>query len=162
MTPSQLVRTKGVMLQIPLSQDAERIFSTLESSVCPQVSLNRINPAGCSKRHPTRPQASHNRRRTLWGTLRIVTNRERRWRAFSASCQSRILTRRALHPNEIFSLRRPSQPHAAQTSRAGASIPHAGHHSRSHDQILPMVLAMAMRPRQHSPVTGRTGLGRGL
>src|SRR6476660_2515692 len=47
--------------------------------------------------------------------------------------------------NEIFSLRRPSQPHAAQTSRAGTSIPHAGHHSRAHDQILPMVLAMAMR-----------------
>jgi hypothetical protein len=27
------------------------------------------------KGHPTRPQVSHNRRRTLRGTLRIVTNR---------------------------------------------------------------------------------------
>ena len=30
--------------------------------------------------------ASHNRRRTLRGTLRIVTNRERSWGPFSAAC----------------------------------------------------------------------------
>jgi len=40
------------------------------------------------KGRPVRPQASKNRRRTLWGTLRILASRERSWRAFSASCQS--------------------------------------------------------------------------
>jgi len=29
---------------------------------------------------------SKNRRRTLWGTLRILASRERRWRAFSTAC----------------------------------------------------------------------------
>ena len=33
---------------------------------------------------------SRNRRRTLWGTLRIRASGERRWRAFSASCPLRI------------------------------------------------------------------------
>ena len=42
---------------------------------------------GCSKRQPTRLQERENRRRTLWGTLRILSSRERRlgkgasWRA---------------------------------------------------------------------------------
>ncbi len=52
------------------------------------VGPQKNNPAGCSKRPPTRPQASPNRRRTLGGTLRISTSRERRRRDFSASCQS--------------------------------------------------------------------------
>ena len=30
-----------------------------------------------------RPQERNNRRRTLSGTLRIISNRERRWRSFS-------------------------------------------------------------------------------
>src|SRR5678816_2985738 len=34
---------------------------------------------------PARPQASRSRRRTLRGTLRISTNRERSWGTFSAS-----------------------------------------------------------------------------
>src|SRR5262249_41240402 len=38
----------------------------------------------CSKRRPARPQASQDRRRTLWGTLRMLANRERRGRSFSA------------------------------------------------------------------------------
>ena len=48
----------------------------------------RSNPTqqAAQKGHPTRPQASHNRRRTLSGTLRIVTNRERSWGPFSAAC----------------------------------------------------------------------------
>src|SRR5690242_4977165 len=33
---------------------------------------------------------SRNRRRTLWGTLRIRASGERRWRTFSASCPLRI------------------------------------------------------------------------
>ncbi len=43
-------------------------------------------PQDAQKGCPARPQASRNRRRTLWGTLRISMNRERRWRTFSASC----------------------------------------------------------------------------
>ena len=39
------------------------------------------------KVRPARPQAIRNRRRTLRGTLRISMSRERRWRAFSASCR---------------------------------------------------------------------------
>jgi len=31
--------------------------------------------------------ASEDWRRTLWGTLRIWTKRERSWRTFSASCR---------------------------------------------------------------------------
>jgi hypothetical protein len=45
-----------------------------------------LSQQDAQKGHPTRPQVSHNRRRTLRGTLRIVTNRERRWGPFSASC----------------------------------------------------------------------------
>ena len=43
-------------------------------------------PQDAQKGRPARPQASQNRRRTLWGTLRISVSRERRWRTFSASC----------------------------------------------------------------------------
>ena len=43
-------------------------------------------PAGCSKRHPTRPQVSQHRRRTLRGTLRILASRERRGRSLSTPC----------------------------------------------------------------------------
>jgi len=42
--------------------------------------------ADCSKRQPTRPQVRENLRRTLWGTLRILSNRERSWGPFSAAC----------------------------------------------------------------------------
>src|SRR5688500_20373715 len=38
--------------------------------------------------HPARPQARNNRRRTLWGTSRIVSSRERSWGPFSASSLS--------------------------------------------------------------------------
>jgi hypothetical protein len=53
----------------------------------------KSSPAGCAKSHSTRPQASQNRRRSVfhppapscqdslfseWGTLRILTNRKRR------------------------------------------------------------------------------------
>src|SRR5678815_5769848 len=64
--------------------------------------------------------------------------------------------------NEILSLRGPSQPDTAETPRSGTSVSDAGYPSRTHDQILPMVLAMAMRPRQRDPITGRAGLGSGL
>src|SRR5262245_5135645 len=37
---------------------------------------------------PTRPQERNNRRRTLWGTLRIISIRERSWRSFSAAVKS--------------------------------------------------------------------------
>ena len=40
---------------------------------------------GCSKRQPTRPQVRENQRRTLWGTLRILSSRERSWGPFSAA-----------------------------------------------------------------------------
>ena len=48
-------------------------------------------PTGCSKRSSNEAEASHNRRRTLRGTLRIVTNREQSWRTFSAACFSNLL-----------------------------------------------------------------------
>ena len=38
------------------------------------------------RRHPTRPQAKRNRRRTLRGTLRIPVSRERSWGPVSAAC----------------------------------------------------------------------------
>src|SRR5712691_6548172 len=60
-------------------------FGTTELRGPACVTYQKNTPAGCSKRHPTRPQASQNRRRTLGGTLRILTNRERRWMNFSAS-----------------------------------------------------------------------------
>ena len=42
-------------------------------------------PQDAQKGRPARPQASRNRRRSLWATLRILMSLERRWRAFSAS-----------------------------------------------------------------------------
>jgi hypothetical protein len=43
------------------------------------------NGQAAKKGHPTRPQARKNRRRTLWGTLRILSTRERSWGPFSAA-----------------------------------------------------------------------------
>ena len=37
------------------------------------------------KGQPARPQARNTRRRTAWGTLRIVSGRERRWGPLSAA-----------------------------------------------------------------------------
>src|SRR6267143_4821250 len=45
-----------------------------------------ILPQDAQKVRPARPQRVKGRRRTLWGTLRTRTMRERSWRAFSASC----------------------------------------------------------------------------
>ena len=36
-------------------------------------------------------RCSHRRRRTLWGTLRMVAIRERSWAPFSASCYASAL-----------------------------------------------------------------------
>jgi hypothetical protein len=47
--------------------------------------MTKHDMKGCSKRQPTRPQGRKNRRRTLWGTLRILSSRERSWGPFSAA-----------------------------------------------------------------------------
>ncbi len=64
------------------------------SHLSPLLRLRTIGPScGCrllfrneqvaQKGHPTRrPQARKNRRRALWGTLRILSTRERRWGPF--------------------------------------------------------------------------------
>ena len=49
-------------------------------------SAGRGGSTGWSKWLPARPEARRNRRRTLRGTLRIPSNRERRWKAFSQAC----------------------------------------------------------------------------
>ena len=54
---------------------------------CPRLIGFRFNALQATQTgQPTRPQASHNRRRTLRGTLRIVTNRERSWGPVSVAC----------------------------------------------------------------------------
>ncbi len=87
---------KGTWPLPPHPSEAARCAST-EDHQSPSHSLFRKHgdrptyPAlfsGASRQatqtgQPTRPQASHNRRRTLRGTLRIVTNRERSWGPFS-------------------------------------------------------------------------------
>ena len=50
---------------------------------------------------PARPQTSRNRRRTLRGTLRISTSRERCWRTVSASCKRRGTMFRHPHYLEV-------------------------------------------------------------
>jgi len=40
------------------------------------------------KKAVSKAAASEDPRRTLWGTLRVWTTRERCWRTFSASCCS--------------------------------------------------------------------------
>ena len=63
-------------------------FGTLERLWSAHVRQEENTPAGCSKRRrlTAKAAASEGPRRTLWGTLRILMKRERRWRAFSASC----------------------------------------------------------------------------
>jgi hypothetical protein len=63
-------------------------ISARENFDSPNVWPNRVTILqDDQKGRPARPQANRNRRRTLWGTLRISMNRERSWRAFSASCR---------------------------------------------------------------------------
>src|SRR2546425_8924119 len=50
------------------------------------------------KDHPTRPEASRTRRRTLWGTLRISMSRERSWGSFSSSSLHVPVFSEQLHP----------------------------------------------------------------
>src|SRR5256885_7646149 len=50
------------------------------------------------KDHPTRPEASRTRRRTLWGTLRISMSRERSWGSFSLSSLHVPVFSEQLHP----------------------------------------------------------------
>ena len=55
----------------------------------------KVRTCGISRRmlktgHPTRPQVRENRRRSLWATLRILSNREQSWGPFSASCRGRL------------------------------------------------------------------------
>src|SRR5689334_17341187 len=60
------------------------------------------------KGNPTRPQAKNNRRRTFWGTLRIVCRRERSWAPFSACCSHVAVFAEQLHPSPL--ILRPSRP----------------------------------------------------
>jgi len=66
---------------------SEKIILAGEKFDGPYVEHDRMNLSqACQNGHPTRPQAIQNRRRTLWGTLRILMSRERRWGPFSQAC----------------------------------------------------------------------------
>ena len=70
----------------------ENAASIIPSNRCGQklefgwTAAELLSLQAAQKGRPARPQARQNRRRTLWGTLRILSNREQSWRPFGAAC----------------------------------------------------------------------------